>query len=145
MSTRPIVGSRVHIIIDRPLGSRHPKWGFRYPVNYGYVLGSLGKDGEPIDAYVLGIDEPLKEFKGTCIAVIHRLQDEDKLVVAPEGRNYSDEQIEKMTGFQEKHFSSIIIRSRQTSIGRSNTCSSVRISAIFSATWKRLNEMREPP
>ena len=29
----------VSIIMDRPLGSKHPKHGFVYEVNYGYVPG----------------------------------------------------------------------------------------------------------
>ncbi|MEM2112040.1 MAG: inorganic pyrophosphatase [Candidatus Bathyarchaeia archaeon] len=109
-SASRFIGAKVSVRIDRPLGSKHPRWRFKYPVNYGFVSEVVGKDGEPIDAYVLGIDKPLKEFNGICIAVIHRFGDEDKLVVAAEGCNYTNEQILKMTHFQEKYFKSIIIR-----------------------------------
>ena len=34
------LGKEVSIIIDRPLGSKHPKHGFVYEVNYGYVSGT---------------------------------------------------------------------------------------------------------
>ena len=34
------LGKEVSIIIDRPLGSKHPKHGFVYEVNYGYVPGT---------------------------------------------------------------------------------------------------------
>jgi len=104
------IGTRIDVKIDRPVGSKHPQWELIYPLNYGYVPETMGKDGEPIDAYVLGITKPIKEFNGVCIAVIHRLQDEDKLVVAPEGQNYSNEQIMELTNFQEKYFESVIIR-----------------------------------
>jgi 8-oxo-dGTP pyrophosphatase MutT (NUDIX family) len=67
------LGEIIAVSIDRPLGSKHPKWGFEYPVNYGYVPDTKSGDGEEIDAYVLGVSEPLKQFTGTCIAVIHRL------------------------------------------------------------------------
>ncbi len=101
----------VHIKIDRPLGSRHPQHGFVYPVNYGYVPDTLAPDGEPIDAYVLGVFEPIETFTGRCIAIVHRLDDDDdKLVIVPEGKHYSDEQIQALVEFQEQFFTSIIQR-----------------------------------
>jgi len=64
-----------------------------------------------LDAYVLGVFEPLEEFKGRCIAVIHRLDDDDdKLIVVAEGIQYSDDQIRALTEFQERFFKSIILR-----------------------------------
>lgn len=105
------LGKIVEIKIDRPLGSKHPKYDYLYPVNYGYLKNTLAPDKEEIDAYVLGIYKPLKVFKGKCIAVIHRLDDnDDKLVVVPKDKDYDDEQIVKMTEFQEKYFNSNIIR-----------------------------------
>lgn len=95
---------------DRPLGSKHPEWGFIYTVNYGYVPDTISPDGEKLDAYVLGVFEPLKTFAGKCIAVIHRTDDDDdKLVLVPEGVSYTDDQIRALTEFQERYFSSIII------------------------------------
>lgn len=73
------------IKIDRPLGSNHPKWNFTYPVNYGFVPDTISGDGEEIDAYVLGISEPMEIFTGICIAIIHRTDDDDdKLIIVPE-------------------------------------------------------------
>lgn len=31
------LGKKVTLKIDRPLGSRHPQYGFIYMLNYGYV------------------------------------------------------------------------------------------------------------
>ena len=105
------IGKRVTVRIDRPLDSRHPEHGFVYEANYGYVPGTLAPDGEELDAYVLGIEKPLEKFTGVCIAVIRRKDDEDdKLVVAPEGKHLSDKEIKRMTRFQERFFSSEIIR-----------------------------------
>ncbi len=105
------IGSAVTITIDRPLGSKHPKWGFEYPVNYGYVSGTKSGDGEEIDAYILGANEPLKEFTGKCIAVIHRLyDDDDKLIVVREGTVFTDTEIHTATEFQERFFKSVIVR-----------------------------------
>jgi inorganic pyrophosphatase len=101
----------VEVVIDRSLGSRHPEWGFVYPVNYGYVPGAPGEDGEDLDAYVLGVLGPLDRFEGVCIAVIHRADDDDdKLVVVPHNQAYSDEQIRALTAFQERFFTSVILR-----------------------------------
>lgn len=69
-----MLGETVRVIVDRPLGSTHPKWkDLRYPVNYGYVEGVLAPDGEEQDVYILGVEVPLEEFVGQVIAVIHRL------------------------------------------------------------------------
>jgi inorganic pyrophosphatase len=94
------------------LGSRHPKWGFVYPVNYGYLPGVIAPDGRGLDAYVLGVDEPLDEFTGRCIAIVHRLDDDDdKLVAVPEGMALTDNEIRAQTHFQEQFFKSQILRS----------------------------------
>lgn len=101
----------VDVEIDRPLGSKHPKHGFIYPVNYGYIPNTVSGDGEELDAYVLGVHKPVESFTGKVIAIIHRTNDDDdKLVVAPVDKNYTDEQIVALTEFQEQYFKSIILR-----------------------------------
>ena len=72
---------------------------------------TISGDGEELDAYVLGEHKPLDEFTGRVVAIIHRTNDDDdKLVVMKDGRNYSDEQIRALTEFQEQYFESIILR-----------------------------------
>ncbi|MFH1064035.1 MAG: inorganic diphosphatase [Candidatus Woesearchaeota archaeon] len=101
----------VTIHIDRPLGSMHPKHGFPYPVNYGYVPGVMSGDGEEMDAYLLGVYEPVEEYTGRCVAVIHRKDDDDdKLIVVPDGHKVSDEEIRVRTHFQEQWFDSTILK-----------------------------------
>lgn len=105
------VGSMVKLRVDRPIGSSHPEFGWVYPVNYGYVPGTLSGDGEELDGYVLGVTVPVEDFEGRCIAVIRRLgEDDDKLVLVPDGVNASDEEIRACVGFQEKYFESVILR-----------------------------------
>lgn len=106
------LGKTVAIKIDRPIGIKHPRHGFIYEVNYGFVPDTKAPDGEEIDAYVLGTDKPLNEFIGKCIAIIHRLNDnDDKLVVVPENfTEISDEEISKAINFQEKWFDSVVVR-----------------------------------
>lgn len=67
-----------------------------------------------LDAYVLGVNEPLDKFSGVCIAVIHRKDDDDdKLVVVPSGVNLSEEEIRKKVDFQEQWFASVIRTSKE--------------------------------
>lgn len=82
-----VMNKIVKVVIDRPLGSYHPKHkDIYYFVNYGYVPGIIAPDGEEQDAYVLGINEPIKEFTGEVVAIIHRNDDvEEKWVVVPQG------------------------------------------------------------
>lgn len=97
---------RVRVVVDRPLGSRLPDHpDLIYPLNYGYLPGTLSADGEEIDAYIVGEFEPLTEYEGVVVAVIRRLNDsEDKLVVAESAGRYSEEQIRALTEFQERFF-----------------------------------------
>lgn len=105
------LGKNVSIVIDRKIGTKHPKYGFIYMVNYGYVPNTISGDGEELDAYLLGVFEPVDEFIGKVIAVIHRTNDDDdKLVVVPDDRKYSDDAIRALTEFQEQYFESVIIR-----------------------------------
>lgn len=105
------LGQTLTIKIDRPLGSKHPKWDFIYELNYGFLPNTKAADDEEIDAYVLGIAEPIQEFTGVCIAIIHRLNDnEDKLIIVPPNQKFTDEKIQRLTNFQEKFFKSVIIR-----------------------------------
>ena len=109
--TARYIGEIVYVKIDRPKGSKHPKYGFEYPINYGFIPFTKSGDGEELDAYVLGVDEPLTEYIGRCIGVIHRTDDDDdKLIVVPEALDLSDELIEKEISFQEKWFKHILIR-----------------------------------
>lgn len=105
------LGQKVNVVIDRPLGSKHPKHDFIYEVNYGYVPNTKSSDGEEIDVYVLGLDKPVEKTSGTCIAIVRRTNDDDdKLVITPNGENFSNEEIEKLVEFQEKWFKHEIIR-----------------------------------
>lgn len=111
MNNRDYIGKIVEVKIDREFGSKHPKHGFIYPLNYGYIPNTISGDGEELDCYVLGIFEPIKEFKGKCIAIIHRTNDDDdKLVVVSEQTEYCNEAIDALVEFQERFFEHIIIR-----------------------------------
>lgn len=100
----------VKVVIDRPLGSYHPKHeDIYYFINYGYVPGIIAPDGEEQDAYVLGINKPIEEFIGEVVAIIHRNDDvEEKWVVVPQGMKITKVEIQKQVHFQEQYFDSSI-------------------------------------
>ena len=109
MESKNYIGKNVDVIIDRPFGSKHPKHGFIYPVNYGYVPDTISGDGEELDCYVLGVFEPVEKFDGQCIAVIRRTDDnDDKLIVVPDGKQYSDDAIDALTEFQERFLNTLL-------------------------------------
>ncbi len=111
MNLTKYLNKNIKVIIDRPFGSKHTKYDFIYPVNYGYVPNTISGDGEELDCYVLGVFEPINEFTGKCIAVIHRTNDnDDKLIIVPEDRTYTNKEIEALTEFQERFFEHKIIR-----------------------------------
>lgn len=101
-----MIGKTVKVVVDRPLGTYHPKHkDIYYFVNYGYIPGIIALDNEEQDAYILGVAEPIKEFVGIVIAVIHRLNDvEDKWIVVPPGLALTKDEIRKQVKFQEKFF-----------------------------------------
>ena len=103
-----MIGKTVRVVVDRPLGSYHPKHkDIYYSVNYGYIEGIMAPDGEEQDAYILGVDVPVKEFEGKIIAIIHREDDiEEKWVVAPENSIFTKEEIMEQVRFQEQYFKS---------------------------------------
>ena len=106
-----MLGNIVKVIIDRPLGSHHPKHkDIIYPVNYGYIPDIIAADGEEQDAYILGVDEPIEEFTGKVIAIIHRSDDiEHKWVVVPEDMSFAKDEIIDRVAFQEQFFKIKII------------------------------------
>ena len=108
---KKFLGKEVEIMIDRSIGSRHPKHDFVYEANYGYVPDVKAPDGENLDAYYLGVSQPLEKARGVVAAIIHRPDDDDdKLIVVPQGTNMTDEEIEKQISFQEKWFKHEIVR-----------------------------------
>lgn len=103
-----VIGSRVTVVVDRPKGSIHPTHPeLVYPINYGYIDGVIGGDGDYQDCYIIGVEKPIKTFTGTVIAIIHRRDDnEDKWVVSDQ--DFSIEEIQQATLFIEQYFDSTI-------------------------------------
>ena len=101
-----MIGDIVKVMIDRPLGTFHPKHkDIYYAGIYGNIPGVIAPDGEEQDAYILGVNQPVKEFIGKVIAIIHRFDDvEEKWVVAPEDTSFTKDEIMRQVAFQEQYF-----------------------------------------
>ena len=108
---RGYLGKVVDIGIDRPIGYVHhkEKYDLIYPINYGYIPHVLGGDGEELDVYLMGVDVPVTEFRGRIIGIVHRRNDvEDKLIMAPEGKRFSAEEIAAAIHFQEQYYDTYV-------------------------------------
>lgn len=117
---RSFMGKTVDVVIDRPIGFVHHTKGvtLHYTINYGYLPGVTGGDGEEQDVYILGVEEPLERFTGRIIGAIRRKDDnEDKLVAAPEGMEFHQNQIAEAVHFVEKYFDSTVDALVQRSCG----------------------------
>lgn len=105
------LGKTVEIIVDRPIGHVHVTKGvtLHYTVNYGFIPGVMGGDGEEQDVYILGVSEPVERFIGRIIGVIRRKDDnEDKFVAAPVGMEFHQAEIMEAVHFVEKYFDSAV-------------------------------------
>ena len=105
------LGKLVSVVIDRPVGFHHITKGIHlhYTINYGFLPGVTGGDGEEQDVYVLGVAEPLETFAGRIIGVVRRKDDnEDKFIAAPEGTVLTAEQMLQEIHFVEKYFDSTV-------------------------------------
>lgn len=108
---RTWLGKIVTVTVDRPIGFHHVTKGIHldYTINYGFLPGVIGGDGEEQDVYILGISEPLETFTGRIIGVVCRRDDnEDKLIAAPEGMCFTSERMAKEIHFVEKYFDSTV-------------------------------------
>lgn len=106
-----LLGETVDIVVDRPIGYTHVTKGvtLHYTINYGYLPGITGGDGEEQDVYILGVAEPLETFRGRIIGAIRRQDDnEDKLVAAPGGMSFGAEEIRQAVHFVEQYFDSTV-------------------------------------
>ncbi|MCL2194749.1 MAG: inorganic pyrophosphatase [Oscillospiraceae bacterium] len=84
------------LVIDRPKGSRHPKWtDYVYPLDYGYLRGTSSPDGggidvwkgsagERIDAVICTVDLLKKDSE---IKILMGCTEEEKRLALPHNEN----------------------------------------------------------
>ena len=105
------LGKTVRIVIDRPVGYVHKKdkYTLVYPINYGFIPGVPGGDGEDLDVYLLGVPGPVAEYEARIIGAVRREDDvEDKLIAAPEGVSFTADEMAAAVEFQEKYYRSTV-------------------------------------
>lgn len=105
------LGREIDMEVDRPIGYVHRKklYTLVYPINYGYIPGVLGGDGEELDVYLLGVDRPVECFHARVIGIVHRKNDvEDKLIAAPVGMSFTSAEMAKAIFFQEQHYDTFV-------------------------------------
>lgn len=86
------IGDPVRVDIDRPCS-------FEGELNRGIAHPLSGGSGEGVASYVLEIQEPARETIGTVIAVIHKRDGEQAVVVSRSRRRYSVEEIRTLLSF----------------------------------------------
>jgi inorganic pyrophosphatase len=69
------------IVVDRPIGSHHPRMaGMIYPLDYGYLAGTIAGDGDGIDVWLGSLPE--RSVTGiACTADAHKRDAEIKLLL----------------------------------------------------------------
>lgn len=107
------LGKEVNVTIDRKIGDSHPQYpDMVYPINYGYIPNTKSGDGKELDVFIIDSKVPVETFKGKCIGIIQRINDEDdKLIVVDINNNkkYTEDEVLDIVNFQEKYFSSMVI------------------------------------
>lgn len=103
------LGKIVDVIIDSPIGTINPKYGFIYSTNFGHVFNTVNGDKMGLDCYLLGEFGMMDRILGKCIALIKRGTNDYKLVVVPLGKKYDENQIQALTEYQERFFKSKVI------------------------------------
>ena len=128
-----LFGREVEVNVNRPLGSvprdRHGRLQHRrqYPLNCGFLARSVDPDGKDMVpqypdlqyAYIVGVQEPVKSFRGRVIAVLHRetgenepepeiitpcmLTQNDRLIVAPADTEIYEPDIRNAVAFAERN------------------------------------------
>ena len=69
------------LVIDRPRGSAHPKYpGFVYPVDYGFLSGTVSMDGGGIDVWS-GTDSRRQVDAVVCTVDLRKRDSEIKILI----------------------------------------------------------------
>lgn len=103
---KKILGKKVHVIIDHPLGSLHPFIPDQiYPINTGYIEYA----DNLIETYVIGTNEPVETFDGFVRAVIYRHNDSARIVACPAALQLTKKQVIDAVAFQEQYYDTRIV------------------------------------
>ena len=105
---KKLLNKDIKVFVNRPIGYNHD--GTIYTQNYGYIKELKTLDNEYQDAYIVGINKPVKSFEGKAIAIINRTNGtKDTLVVCDKNSNFNKKEIKDLVSFQEKNIKNKII------------------------------------
>ncbi len=101
------------LIIDRPKGTRHPKYSeVVYPLDYGYLKGTSAGDGNEIDVWS-GSDPSRRLVAVVCTVDTLKADAEVKLLVG-----CTDEEMEIVESFHnDNNYMSAIVLKRELEYG----------------------------
>ena len=88
---------------DRPRGSiSQDRPDFVYPVNCGFIPGTESDGYGPLEVYLLGMGMPISVYTGKIIGIVrHKKDADDRLVMAPEGVVFTQNEIAEQVDFGE--------------------------------------------
>lgn len=96
------------IVLDRPKGSRHPRYtDFTYPLDYGYLAGTTTIDGNEIDIWQ-GTAEHRQLTAIACTVDMEKRDAEIKLIIG-----CTEEEISIIEDFHNGPYQSAIIIRRE--------------------------------
>lgn len=78
-----MLGSNVMVRVTKPCGSTDRTTGKVYKLNYGLTDAPAGSGGGVLGVYIVGVDHPVRIFKGKVVAVLHRGTGQKVLITAP--------------------------------------------------------------
>jgi inorganic pyrophosphatase len=95
------------VVIDRPKGTRHPRYpDLVFPLDYGYLKGTIGGDGDGIDIW-RGTAEHHRLIAIAATVDMKKRDAEIKLIIG-----CTDEEIEIVKNFHNNQYMSGIIITR---------------------------------
>lgn len=88
-----------NIVIDRPRGSTHPRFShIIYPLDYGYLDGTSGGDGDGIDVWLGSLDDDKRIVAAIATVDTQKRDAEVKILV-----NCTVHEIQVVVDFIEKN------------------------------------------
>lgn len=94
-----MLGRVVRVNVTAPIHSKDSARGFVYELNYGELVGFSSRKGGKINAFILGVNHPVRTFDGRIIASFER-SGRVYYVVAPRNRKYIINDVQKALAFE---------------------------------------------
>lgn len=97
-----MLGRYVRVKVTNPIGSIDKTNGINFGLNFGKIDFVTTRKREKFNAYIMGIDHPVKTFDGRVIAVLSN-QEEKILIVSPKSKRFIENEIKESLSFCDKY------------------------------------------